>query len=200
MQRRSFVMAGLDPAISLSGNAVPFLSGITGTSPVMTSCGQASSPVFFAAPGRPSSLPRFAGPCSLPRSKSRGGWRAEAARIVACRIHVPFRHVAPLGAPSRRSSIRRRAALSDVPFRLAFGSDVATPSGPAAPFEPRASLNGPPSASSSRAAPSARRAGSRRRPGAWRSVRHPRPRAPHPIPPSSTPHESALGGSDCGGL
>ena len=77
---------------------------------------RASSPVFFAAPGTPSS-PLFPG-------QNAEGVERQAAHQSSV---VPHPLVKDAGA-SRRStaafSFRRRAALSDVPFRLASGSEL----------------------------------------------------------------------------
>src|SRR6185437_9591338 len=98
---------------------------------------------------------------------------------------------------SRRAiaaSIRRRAALSDVPFHLAFGSKLAAPFGSTASSEPRASRNGPPSASSwqgTLVSPG----GAPAPPGCRRSVRL-LPAGAASDPTLTTPHDSALGGLD----
>ena len=81
-------------------------------------------------------------PVSSPLAQSRG-WRAKR-RVVTDVVTYRFRHVAPLGAPSRRSHIRRRAALSAPGHGRAFrlfrrpalhGADRRWPSLPAAVSE-----------------------------------------------------------------
>ena len=93
-------------------------------------------PVFFAAPGTPSSL--FSTP------QNRGGWRAKWRNHCSVVPRSLSRTRAPLGAPSRRSSFRRPGTLCGGP----------------------PTCGRPPSASSWRAARSGHRVEPRRRPSA----------------------------------
>jgi hypothetical protein len=73
-----------------------------------------------------SSLPRIARPFSRPRQNIEGMARQAARHLVVS--HVP----SPARGASRRAiaaSLRRRAALSDVPFHPASGSEAPTPFG-----------------------------------------------------------------------
>src|ERR1019366_2584739 len=99
-----------------------------------------------------------------------------------------------LVARDRPYSWRRRAALSDAPFRSAFGSFDAGPFWAAVSFEPRASLNGPLSASSSQGVV-VPPGGAPAPPGSGRSVRL-LPAGAASDPTCMTPHDSALGGPD----
>ena len=137
--------------------------------------------MFFAAPGRPYSLP-----CP---SKNEGMAR-QAARHT-CFVTCRCRHVAPLGAPSRRrygAGPRFRR-----PIRPAFGAPARPLLGSHA-FKPQAGRKARPSASSSRRVlvPAG---GAPAPPGRGRSVHLPRAGAASG-PTSMTPHDSALGGSD----
>ena len=131
--------------------------------------GRTEPPVFFAAPGRPASR-------SSP-SQNRGDGAPSGASVAV--VTYRFRHVAPLGAPSRRSHCGAGPRFSGDRFapprpgrRGAFGVT--------APSRSRTGLAGP--------AVSELLAGDRsipgRSPGAareGRSVRLPA-RAPHPAP------------------
>ena len=86
-----------------SGFALSARPGMT-TYSIVKQHGRAASPVFFSAPGTPSSL-------SVPPAKAREMARQVAQPLfVLCR--APSRETrAPHGAPSRASSLQRRAAL-----------------------------------------------------------------------------------------
>jgi hypothetical protein len=166
--------------------------------------GRAKSPVFLAAPGTPTGCRAcpisgtqklFPAPhCEAffaPRQNIEGMARQAARHLVVS--HVP----SPARGASRRAiaaSLRRRAALSDVPFRPASGSETPTPFG-----WPRPSSLG----QAWRPAVSQLLAGDRslpgRSPGAARELGgcvHPPPAGAASDPTCMTPHDSALGGSD----
>ena len=112
---------------------------------------------------------------------------------ASCSVsHAPF----PMRGASRRAiatSIRRRAALSDVPFRLASGSKLRPLLGGRV-FRASGKPHGPPSASSSRGVV-VPPGGTPAPPECRRSVRL-LPAGAASDPAITTPHESALGGSD----
>ena len=140
---------------------------------------RASSPVFFAAPGTPSSN-RLSPGLLLPLEQCEGVERQAAHQssvlphplVEGCGRLSALHGGVLLPAPGRAFGVRLRRA-----FRL-FG---ASPSSGGRASEPRAGRSGPPSASSSRAARSGRRAEPRRRPGAGGTF-HPPPAgaASHP--------------------
>ncbi len=159
-----------------------FLSGITGTSPVMTSCGQASAPVFFAAPGTPSR--HFLLP-----AKSRGDGAPSGAPV--------FRLAAfPFGERGRLSALHRgdfcpRVRVSRSTSLLSRGLRHAGSSSERAPGRKR------PETTLSSELP---RGGVivppirvRDLPSAWLRTT---PAGAASDPTSMTPHDSALGGPD----
>jgi hypothetical protein len=145
---------------------------------------QASSPVFFAARGRPYSyfLPRELGVRgSRPPPKMRG-YGAPMKRVSSAVAHLPFGKMRRLSA-RRGCVLQRRAAL---PATVSGSSKVS----PIQPLlggrivKPQTDPCGPQSASSSRqvivpagGAPSS--------PGSLGGAFISRPRAPHPAPPTS---------------
>ena len=134
---------------------------------------------------RPS--PPSAGTCFFPLERRGDGAPSGAPVFPSCRVPV-----AKNAGASRRSmaaSIRRRAALSDVPFRPASGSELRPLLGGRF-FRASGKPRGPPSASSSQGVV-VPPGGAPAPPGRGRSVRLPRAGAASP-PARTTPHESAL--------
>src|SRR5450759_5250973 len=117
----------------------------------------------------------------LPLTKARG-WSAERRILLVstpCGAGTLWRRVRAVRR-SIAASYRRRAALSDQPFRLALALGRVSLAGAKGHDKPRASLNGRPSASSSQGilvSP-----GGAPAPPERVGYVFPRPRAPHPIP------------------
>ena len=154
--------------------------------PIQISNSQASSPLFFAARGTPSSLLR-------PPQKARG-WRAKW-RVMQFKSHLLIEGVAPLGAPSRRFHSGAGPRFRG-PFRLALRLEArgafrvnrshrtsGKPQRPAVSHSWQGTVMPP--------------GGAPAPPGCRRSVRL-LPAGAASDPANITLHDSALGGSDNG--